>query len=87
MSETASYSLRLPRAIKAAAQKTARSEGISMNQFVVCAVTEKLAALKAAEYFSERKSRADLAHFQRLLGRKSGAVPREGDEGPYLAHR
>ena len=87
MTETATYSLRLPRSIKAAVEKFARSEGISMNQFVACAVAEKLTALNSAAYFSERKSRANLAKFKRLLKRKDGAVPREGDELPWPMQR
>ena len=34
MSDTATYPLRLPRSIKAAVEKMAKSEGTSMNQFV-----------------------------------------------------
>ena len=60
----------------------ARSEGTSMNQFVATAVAEKLAVLTTAAYFSTRKSRADLAAFKRLLKRKGGVAPREGDELP-----
>ena len=82
MSETATYPLRLPRSIKAAVEKLARSEGTSMNQFVATAVAEKLAVLNTAAYFSARKSRADLAAFKRLLKRKGGDAPREGDELP-----
>ena len=80
MSETTSYPLRLPRSIKAAVEKLARSEGISMNQFVATAVAEKLAVLNTATYFAERKSRADLTAFRRILKRKGGAAPGEGDE-------
>ena len=80
MSETATYPLRLPRSIKAAVEKMARSEGISMNQFVATAVAEKLAVLNAATYFSERKARVDIAAFKRILKRKGGEPPREGDE-------
>ena len=80
MSETATYPLRLPRSIKAAVEKMAQSEGISMNQFVATAVAEKLAVLNTANYFAERKGRADLAAFKRILTREGGAKPREGDE-------
>ena len=80
MSETTSYPLRLPRSIKAAVEKLARSEGISMNQFVATAVAEKLAVLNTATYFAERKSRADLAAFKRILKRKGGEPPRVCDE-------
>ena len=80
MSDTATYPLRLPRSIKAAVEKMAKSEGISMNQFVATAVAEKLAVLGTAAYFAERRSRADLATFKRILKRKGGAAPSEGDE-------
>ena len=80
MSDSATYPLRLPRSIKAAVEKMAKSEGTSVNQFVATAVAEKLAVLNTAEYFAERKSRADLTAFKRILKRKSGAAPCEGDE-------
>ena len=51
-----------------------------MNRFVATAVAEKLAALNTATYFAERKSRADPAAFKRILQRKGGEPPREGDE-------
>lgn len=80
MAASATYPLRLPRSIKAAVEEMARLEGISMNQFVATAVAEKLASLGTAAYFAERRSRADLAAFKRILKRKRGAPPREGDE-------
>ena len=80
MSETSTYPLRLPKSVKAAVEKLAREEGISMNQFVATAVAEKLAVMNAAAFFAERKGRADLKAFARLLRRKGGQVPREGDE-------
>ena len=72
--------LGLPRAFKTDAEKMALSEGISMNQFVAPAVAEKLAVLNTANYFAERKGRADLAAFKRILTRKGGVAPREGDK-------
>ena len=80
MRETATYPLRLPRSIKAAVEKMAQSEGISMNQFVATAVAEKLAVLNTAAYFAERNGRADFSAFKRLLKRKGGDKPRVGDE-------
>ncbi len=80
MSDTATYALRLPRSIKAAVEKLAKSEGTSMNQFVATAVAEKLAVMNTAAYFAERRSRADLVAFKRLLKRKGGMPPRDGDE-------
>ena len=75
MSDTATYPLRLPRSIKAAVEKMAKSEGTSMNQFVATAVAEKLAVLSTAAYFAERKSRADFTAFKRILKHKGGVQP------------
>jgi hypothetical protein len=51
-----------------------------MNQFVATAVAEKLAVMSTAAYFAERKGRADLKAFKRLLNRNGGEPPRAGDE-------
>ncbi len=80
MSNTSTYPLRLPKSIKAAAEKLAREEGISMNQFVATAVAEKLAVMQTVAFFAQRRERADLAAFRRLLERRGGEPPREGDE-------
>ncbi len=80
MSESSTYPLRLPKSVKAAAEKLAREEGISMNQFVATAVAEKLMAMQTATFFADRRNRADLAAFCKLLRRRSGETPREGDE-------
>lgn len=80
MSETSTYPLRLPRSVKTAVEKLAKEEGISMNQFVATAVAEKLAVMNTAAFFAERRSRADLKAFKRLLNRKGGEAPRKGDE-------
>lgn len=82
MTQNATYPLRLPKSVKAAAEALAREEGISMNQFVSTAVAEKLVAMKTATFFSERRSRADTQALRSLLTRKGGQAPREGDEGP-----
>ncbi|MBM3950448.1 MAG: toxin-antitoxin system HicB family antitoxin [Rhodospirillales bacterium] len=80
MTTVSTYPLRLPRSVKAAVEKIAREEGISLNQFVATAVAEKLAAMTTAAFFAERKARADMAAFRRILKRKGGAPPRSGDE-------
>lgn len=74
------YPLRLPRSVKAEVERRARADGISVNQFMATAVAEKLAAMNTAEFFAERRARADFAIFDRLLARKSDEPLREGDE-------
>lgn len=44
------------------------------------AETEKVVAPDTASYFTERKERADLEAFKRMLTRESGIAPIEGDE-------
>lgn len=80
MSESSTYPLRLPRSVKLAAEKLAKEEGVSLNQLVATAVAEKLAAMRTAAFFLERKQRADWPAFRQLLEREGGDVPRAGDE-------
>lgn len=73
------YPLRLPRSVKTEVEKRARQDGVSVNQFVATAVAEKLAAMNTAEFFAERRNRADFESFDRLMRRKGGVPPRDGD--------
>jgi hypothetical protein len=79
---TSTYPLRLPRSLKDAVEKLSRKDGTSINQFVVMAVAEKVSAMTTAEYFTERKARADMETFDRTLNRKGGEPPQPGDELP-----
>ena len=78
--KTSTYPLRLPASLKAALEKLSKQDGTSFNQFVVTAVAEKISALNTAEFFEERRGKADLKAFRRILNRKGGVPPREGDE-------
>ncbi len=82
MADTATYPLRLPRSIKAAAESMARAEGISMNQFVASAVAEKLSVLSTVQFFHDRAARAKPDALDKILNRPSGELPRAGDELP-----
>jgi hypothetical protein len=80
MKKPATYPLRLPLSIKAAVARIAKQEGTSVNQFVVMAVAEKLAALETATFFADRRRRADFEAFDRIMNRTGGEPPRAGDE-------
>ena len=82
MADTATYPLRLPRSIKAAAESLARAEGISMNQFIATAVAEKLSVLSTADFFMQRAARAKPDAIDKILNRSGGEPPRFGDELP-----
>jgi len=50
-----------------------------MNQFIAMAVAEKILALDTEQFFIQRKNKADMNVFKRVLFRTSGEMPREGD--------
>jgi hypothetical protein len=76
------YALRLPTPLKRADEGFAREVGTTLNQFIVSAVAEKLAALKTADYFADRAARADFAGFDRLMRRPGDEAPRPDDKLP-----
>jgi hypothetical protein len=82
MAKPASYALRLPVSMKEAVAQVADRDGISINQFILLAVAEKLSAMETARFFTERTERADMDAFRRLLQREGGEPPRTGDEMP-----
>jgi len=82
MKETSTYPLRLPRSLKEAVVRLSEQDGTSINQFVAMAVAEKVSAMQTASFFEERKARADLRAFDKIMKGKGGVAPREGDEMP-----
>ena len=80
MTEITTYPLRLPRSLKKAVEKQSEEDGTSINQFVATAVAEKLSALQVAEFFADRKARADFKAFDKLMRRQPGLPPRKDDE-------
>jgi len=80
MKEIRTYPLRLPRSLKEAVERISLEDHTSINQFVATAVAEKVSALRTARYFADRKARADFAAFDKIMRRRGGKPPREGDE-------
>lgn len=78
----ANYALRVPESLFAYARQVAEEEHVSMNQFFVTAIAEKVSALKTEAYFRERQARGDLSAFDDWLAASSEAAPMEGDELP-----
>jgi len=77
----ANYALRLQLSLKAEAERLAKAEGTTLNQFINVAVAEKVAALRTADYFRERASRANVPAAIALLDRLgTDEPPRPGDE-------
>ena len=82
MTQKRTYPLRLPRSLKDAVARLSKEDGTSINQFVTTAVAEKISALQTAQFFQDRKARADFKAFDRIIKRRGGKPPREGDEIP-----
>lgn len=80
MSVASNYALRLPASLKRELEKVARDDGTSLNQFIVTAVAEKLSALRTADFFEERRARADVVAALDIMSRTRGEKPRKGDE-------
>lgn len=70
------FPLRLPVSLKAALEKIAERDGTSLNQFLVIAAAEKIAAMETERFFEEHKTRANRKAFRRILDRKGGEPPR-----------
>ncbi len=76
---TATFPLRLPVSLKTALETISERDGTSMNQFLVIAAAEKIAAMQTEEFFAERRKNADRKAFRRILNRKGGEPPRPED--------
>ena len=55
MSKT-SYPLKLPTSVKMAAQRLAREDGVSLNQWISVAVAEKIGAVETSSAFLKRRA-------------------------------
>ena len=55
----ATYPLKLPLSVKKAAQRLAKEDGVSLNQWIAVAVAEKVGVVEtAAEFFQRRAGKA-----------------------------
>ena len=55
----AAYPLKLPNSVKQAAQRLAREDGVSLNQWISSAVAQKVGSVEtAAEFFATRAAKA-----------------------------
>jgi uncharacterized protein (DUF1778 family) len=77
--KVATFPLRLPVSLKAALETISDREGTSMNQFLVVAAAEKIAAMQTEEFFLARRNRVDREAFRRILDRPGGETPSPED--------
>ena len=73
-------SLRLPEFIHRHIRDIAKAEGVSINQLISSAITEKISAIMTEEYLQKRANRANIKDMEAVLNKVSKRVPLEGDE-------
>ena len=76
------YALRIPDSLFEFAKKCAKEDNVSLNQFIVLALAEKVSALKTAEFFAERIARARPDRLEKILAKTPDHPPVAGDELP-----
>ena len=79
--KAASYLLKMPRSVKAAAARLAKEDVVSLNQFIAAAVAEKVGTIETAEQFLKRRAaKAKPADLLRFLRGAPAVTPMKGDE-------
>ena len=77
------YPLQLPASLKDTAMRLAKDDGVSLNQWIVAAVAQKIGAVETAEAFlQERGAGAVKGDLKRYLERAPDVPPQPGDELP-----
>jgi hypothetical protein len=78
-----SYPLKLPMSVKTAAQRLAKEDGVSLNQWIAVAVAEKIGAVEtAASFLSRRAGTAKPADLLPFLDNAGKEPPPAGDDIP-----
>ncbi len=79
----ATYPLKLPASVKAAAARLAKEDGVSLNQWIASAVAQKVGAVEtAAEFFRRRAGDAKPRDLRAVLALVPDHPPNPGDELP-----
>jgi hypothetical protein len=77
----ATYPLKLPLSVKQAAQRLAKEDGVSLNQWIAAAVAEKVGVMEtAAEFFKKRAGIATGAGLMRFLKNAPKVPPDPRDQ-------
>lgn len=85
----ATYPLKLPASIKAAAARLAKEDGVSLNQWIATAVAQKIGVVEtAAAFFRRRAGNATPGDLERVMARVPDVSPAPEDAiPPDLADR
>lgn len=73
-------SVRLPESLHRKIKELADKEGVSMNQFITLAVSEKMSALLTVDYLKSRARNADRSAFEKIMANVPDIEPEEYDK-------
>jgi hypothetical protein len=77
----ASYPLKLPASVKAAAARLAKEDGVSLNQWISVAIAQKIGVVEtAADFLKKRAGKARPADMLPFLDHAKREPPPSGDE-------
>ncbi|WP_217569332.1 toxin-antitoxin system HicB family antitoxin [Mesorhizobium sp. GbtcB19] len=83
----ATYPLRLLSSVKEAAVRLAKADGVSLNQWIVSAVAQKVGAMEtAADFLRHGTGNASGVDFAGILDQVTDAPLQSGDERPSKRH-
>jgi hypothetical protein len=75
------YPLKLPQSVKRAAERLAKEDGVSLNQWISVAVAQKVGAVEtAAEFLRRRAGNAKVEDLRQFLAAAPDVPPLPGDE-------
>lgn len=75
------YPLQLPVSLKDTAARLAREDGVSLNQWIVAAVAQKIGAVETAEVFLRKRAAGSVeGGLTRYLEEAPDAPPEPSDE-------
>ena len=72
--------LRLPNSVHRHVREAAQREGVSINQFISSAVSEKISAIMTEEYLELRSKKARKGALKGVLDKVPSRQPLPGDE-------
>jgi hypothetical protein len=82
MASVSNFALRLPPSLMEDVKAISAKDSVSINQFVVQAVAERVAMLRERGYLAQRAARSNAGDFRRVLERAGDDAPIPGDELP-----
>jgi HicB family len=77
----ATYPLKLPNSVKKAAQRLAKEDGVSLNQWIAAAVAENVGVIEtAADFFKKRAGKAKSGGLMKFLRNAPRVAPEPEDQ-------